>query len=51
MEAGMKQFPGSLPTKERWVKIAECVDGKTPKECFERFKDIVAKLKASQAAK
>ena len=47
----MKQFPGSLPTKERWLKIAEVVDGKTAKECFERFKSIVAKMKAQSASK
>ena len=46
----MKQFPGSLPTKERWVKIAELVDDKGPKECFERFKAIVAKVKADKEA-
>lgn len=41
----MKEFPGTLPAKERWVKIAEKVDGRTPKECFERFKEICAMLK------
>ena len=46
MEQGMKKFPGSMPTKERWIAIAELVEGKTAKECFERFKQIVAKLKA-----
>lgn len=51
MEKGMKEFPGSLPTKERWVKIAEVVDGKTAKECFERYKSIVAKMKAEAASK
>ena len=51
MEAGMKKFPGSIPTKERWVKIAEEVEGKSAKECFTRFKSIVAKLKEQQAAK
>jgi hypothetical protein len=45
----MKQFPGSLPAKERWVKIAEVVDGKSAKECFARFKSIVAKMKEQQA--
>lgn len=48
MEQGMKEFPASIPTKERWTKIAEVVDGKSPKECFERFKEIVAKLKQQQ---
>ena len=44
----MKKYPGSMPTKERWVKIAEEVDSKTAKECFTRFKEIVAKLKQEQ---
>lgn len=46
MEQGMKTVPASVPAKERWVKIGDLVDGKTPKECFERFKEIVSKLKA-----
>ena len=44
----MKKFPGSMPTKERWIAIAELVDNKSAKECFARFKSIVAKLKAQQ---
>lgn len=51
MEAAMKQFPGSMPTKERWIAIADLVEGKTAKECFTRYKNIVAKLKAEQAKK
>ena len=51
MEEGMKKFPASIPAKERWTKIAELVDDKTPKECFERFKEIVAKLKQQQGGK
>ena len=51
MEDGMKKYPGSLPTKERWLKISEEVEGKSAKECFERFKFIVAKMKAAQGAK
>ena len=41
----MREFPASIPVKERWIKIAEKVDGKTAKECYERFKEIVALLK------
>jgi DnaJ family protein C protein 2 len=48
MELGMKKVPASVPTKERWIKIAEMVPGKTPKECFERFKEICAKIKAGK---
>lgn len=48
MESAMKQFPASMPTKERWIAISGVVKDKSAKECFERFKSIVAKLKASQ---
>jgi hypothetical protein len=41
----MREFPGTIPVKERWIKIAEKVDGKSAKECYERFKEIVALLK------
>ena len=41
----MRTFPASMPVKERWLKVAETVDGKEPKQCFERFKEIVSKLK------
>lgn len=41
----MREFPSTMPAKERWVKIAEKVDGKSAKECFERFKEICALLK------
>jgi hypothetical protein len=44
----MKEFPASIPTKERWIQIAEKVDGKTAKECFTRFKDLCAKAKSAQ---
>lgn len=41
----MRQFTASMPVKERWLKISELVDGKEPKQCFERFKEIVSKIK------
>jgi len=40
LEEGMKKFPASLPTAERWTKIAENVDGKTKQQCVARFKYI-----------
>jgi hypothetical protein len=40
MEDGMKEFTSAMPAKERWISIASRIDGKTPKECFERFKEI-----------
>jgi len=48
MELAMKTFPASIATKERWISIAGAVEGKNAKECFTRFKSIVAKLKAAQ---
>jgi hypothetical protein len=34
MEKGMKEVSNELSTKERWIKIAEGVNGKSAKECF-----------------
>jgi len=48
MEKGMKEVPSSMASKARWVKIAKMVDGKTDAECFTRFKDILAKIKAAK---
>lgn len=42
----MKKVPASVATKERWIQIADGVQGRTPKECFTRFKDLCAKAKA-----
>jgi len=50
MEEAMKEFPATLSPKERWIKIAEKVDDKEPKACYERFRTIVAKLKAQKDA-
>jgi hypothetical protein len=47
MENGMKTVPTTLPTKERWIKIAEFVDDKSAKDCFERYKEILAKMKTT----
>ena len=46
MEVSMKKYPASMPTKDRWIAIAGEVTDKTAKECFTRFKSIVAKLKS-----
>ena len=48
MEKGMREVPASVVTKERWLKIAEGVEGKTAKECFTRFKELCAKAKAQK---
>jgi hypothetical protein len=44
----MKAVPGSVATKERWIKIGGMVEGKTPKDSFERFKVICARLKTEK---
>jgi len=43
----MREFPASIATKERWISIASRVAGKTPKECFQRYKDLCAKAKGN----
>jgi len=48
MEEGMRKVPSTVATKERWIQIAAMVDGKTPKECFTRFKELCAKAKAQK---
>lgn len=45
LEAGMKQFGKELGPKARWIAVAKLVEGKEPKECFERFKELCAKTK------
>jgi hypothetical protein len=45
LEQGLKTFPASLGAKERFIKIAELVDGKTAKDCYGRFKELIEKLK------
>ena len=51
MEAAMKKFASTMATKERWIAIAGVVDGKNAKDCFARYKSIVAKLKAKKEGK
>jgi hypothetical protein len=53
LEDGMKIFTAKAhPGKARWEKISAVVDGKSAKECFERYKECVAKAKAkTEAAK
>jgi hypothetical protein len=47
----MKTVPASVGTKERWIRIADLVHGKTPKECFERFKTLCSEAKEAQNKK
>ena len=36
----LKQHPASMDKNERWKLIAKGVQGRTKKECVQRFKDI-----------
>jgi len=40
LEAALAKYPSSLEKNERWSKIAADVDGRSKKECVERFKFI-----------
>lgn len=44
----MREFPKTIAVKERFIKIAEKVEGKTAKECYERFKEISAMVSKKQ---
>lgn len=44
----MREFPGTIPVKERWIKISEKVEGKSAKECYERFKELRELVKKQQ---
>lgn len=45
MEEAMREFPAEIATKERWQSIATKVEGKSPKLCYERFRELVAMAK------
>lgn len=53
LEQAIKTYPVSTP--DRWDRIAECIPGRTKKECLKRVKELVdqvnAKKKATQLAK
>ncbi len=45
LQDGLKTYPGSMDKNERWTAIAKGVDGKSKKDCVQRFKAIRAALK------
>lgn len=49
MEKGMVDFPASMDTKERWIAIAAVVVGRNAKQCYMRFRETLAKVKAEKA--
>jgi len=47
LEDALKTYPHSLG-KERWTKVAECIPGKTKKDCFDRYKFLVEAVKQAK---
>eukprot|EP00741_Cyanophora_paradoxa_P009619 tig00001542_g9317.t1 len=47
LERGLKAHPATLGA-ERWKLISKLVPGKTPKQCMERFKELVAFFKTKR---
>ena len=48
LQEGLAKFPSTMDKNERWDSIAKGVDGKSKKECVERFKTIRDALKTKK---
>jgi DnaJ family protein C protein 2 len=46
LQDGLAKYPASMEKNERWDKISEGVEGRSKKECVERFKAIREALKS-----
>lgn len=51
LEEALRTYPKSIPAKQRWTKISAVVEGKSPKDCLERFKYIVTLMKKKKTSK
>ena len=49
LEAALKEFSSAIEPQERWTKISSRVEGKTKKQCVERFKEIRNAMITKQA--
>lgn len=45
LEAALSIFPAAMEKNKRWTSIAKSVEGKTKKQCVQRFKEIRDALK------
>lgn len=48
LEQSLKTFPSSTP--ERWDRIAECLPGRSKKDCMKRYKELAELIRAKKAA-
>jgi len=48
LEQALKTFPSS--TAERWDRIAECLPGRSKKDCMKRYKELAEIIRAKKAA-
>lgn len=48
LEQAIKTYP--LSTPDRWDRIAECIPGRTKKECLRRVKELVDRVNAKKEA-
>lgn len=48
LEQALKTYPSSVP--DRWDRIAECISGRSKKDCMRRYKELVELVKAKKAA-
>lgn len=50
LEAGLVKHPASMDKNERWKAIAEGVEGKSKKQCIERYRALRAALQQQKKA-
>jgi DnaJ family protein C protein 2 len=45
LETALKKYPSSMPANERWAEISKDVQGKTKKQCVDRYKYLSQLIK------